>query len=392
MIGFRMPTRVHIAPGSAREVGALCRELGIARPLLVHDPGLGATEWPQRVAAWLRSSGCEATGFDDLEPNPRTTTAERCGAAAQEAGCDGIVALGGGSALDAAKAAAVLARQPGTKAASLAGKEKYQGTPLPLVALPTTCGTGSEVTWVSVLTDPEHRVKISIKGESMFPRLALVDADTLETLPTSWMAATGADALTHALEATTGTAANAVSDALAEQSILLLLEHLPAALDGQRPARAEVMRAATLAGLAFGNADVGAVHCLSESMGGLYDVPHGLANAVLLVPVMASHRPFVDSRLAALERRINPHCAADTADAASAFLERLRVFVQRLEIPQYGALGVPTDDHSAIARAAVANGSNDSNPRVMDEAAYCAILDSLEGEPAGERSQQRGGA
>lgn len=375
MFGFRVPTRVHIAPGCLSRLPEALSVLGLRRVLLVVDPGLAATEMPERARRLLAEAGVAIELFDAVEPNPRTTTATRAAAVLREHGFEGIVGLGGGSVLDAAKAAAMLAVNDGS-AEDYVGKNRYASTPLPFVAVPTTCGTGSEVTWVSVLTHEPTRTKISLKGESMFPRFALVDADLIRTLPGRLVASTGLDALTHALEATTCRLANPVSDALAEKAVALLLAYLRRAASdpaGDAEARAAVMRASTLAGLAFGNADVAGVHCLSESLGGLYDVPHGLANAILLVPVLRSHGEHVARRLAELEAVV----ASAAPPSAEGFLSRVEELTRDLEVPPWSHFRVPAEDHGRIAELAERNGSNDSNPRPMAASDYRRILESL---------------
>lgn len=382
MFGFRVPTRVHIAPGSLSRLPEALSAVQLRRFLLVVDPGLAATDWPDQVRSSLTELGYEAVIFNDVEANPRTTTATTAAEVIREKNLDGVVGLGGGSVLDAAKAAAMLATNEG-RAEHFEGRGRYAHPPLPFVAIPTTCGTGSEVTWVSVLTNEPTQTKISIKGESMFPSMALVDADLLRTLPARLVASTGMDALTHALEATTCRVSNLVSDALAEKAITLLLRYLPRATNdvaGDAEAREAVMRASTIAGLAFGNADVAGVHCLSESLGGLYDVPHGLANAVLLAPMLRSHGDSITARLAELERLENP-AARDTgpadAELAERFIIRIENLARQVEIPPWSTFDVAAENHPRIAEAAVRNGSNGSNPRIMTAADYRQILDGL---------------
>lgn len=371
-MAWRLPTHVFVEPGSLRRLGSLVRErIPAERVLLVLDPGLVTTPWPEVARAALVAAGLRVVEDTSVEPNPRTTTAERLAALAREQHCDLVVALGGGSALDAAKAAAMLATNLGS-AAEFAGRERFTVAPLPFVACPTTCGTGSEVTWVSVLTDRDARRKISLKGMGMFPRLAVVDADVLATLPASLVATTGMDALTHAIEATICRLANPVSDALAEQAIRKLLDFLPALVAdpaGAQEAREEVALASTLAGMAFGNADVAAVHCLSESIGGLMDLPHGLLNAVLLVPTLRVQLGVVGDRLGALERALGG--AESNGEALLARLERLGAAVG---IPAPRSLAIPAELDEEIATASVANGSNSSNRMAFDHSTYRALL------------------
>ncbi|MEO1368594.1 MAG: iron-containing alcohol dehydrogenase, partial [Acidobacteriota bacterium] len=203
MIGFRMPTRVHIGPGAASRLPEVARALDLRSVLLVLDPGFrAASDAPAEIIAALEDTGIRVEVFDAIEPNPRTSTATAAADAVREHGLDGVFALGGGSALDAAKAAAMLATNE-LRVEQYEGKNRYANPPKPFVAIPTTCGTGSEVTWVSVLTNDTTHIKLSVKGESMFPDQAIVDADLLRTLPPRMVAMTGLDALTHAVECLT---------------------------------------------------------------------------------------------------------------------------------------------------------------------------------------------
>lgn len=395
-MAWRLPTHIVVADGALARIGEETRRLVAGENvLLVLDPGLRATAWPQVVIDSLEASGYRVAVDDGIEVNPRTTTAERLGERARELSADLVVGLGGGSALDAAKAAAMLATNP-RPVLELVGREVYRESPLPFVACPTTCGTGSEVTWVSVLSDPISQRKVSVKGVGMFPVLALVDPGVLATLPRTLVAWTAMDALTHAIEATTCRVANAVSDALAEQAIRLLLRSLPALWRDPEDHRArhEVALASTVAGMAFGNADVATVHCLSESIGGLLDLPHGLLNATLLVPTLRFEGDAVTRRLAELEANlgyrgpgtgdqegergggiVDPFVSP--TDGAEVFLRRLEALAHELEIPAPSSLGIESTLFPAIAAAAFGNGSNSSSPRPMGEQEYLQLLRSL---------------
>ena len=380
MFGFRMPTRVHIQPGCVDRLPESVRALGMGRVLLVVDPGLQETPWPGKVEQNLNRMGIHAELFDEVESNPRTTTATAATKLLREEKLDGVVGLGGGSVLDVAKAAAMLAPNEG-RIESFEGKNRYIEPPLPFVAVPTTCGTGSEVTWVSVLTVEATKAKISIKGETMFPNQALVDADLIATLPRDLVVWTGLDALTHALEATTCALANPVSDGLAEKAIELIFRFLPRAaadIEGDDEARREMMRASTLAGLAFGNADVAAVHCLSEALGGRFDVHHGLANAVLLLPVLRYHGELIEGRLAEIEALLDPTSrGAGASEGAARFLARLEGLLQEVELQSFASLDLPADQDADLAASAARNGSNRSNPEPMVAAQYEEILAGL---------------
>ena len=405
MSGWRLPTRVLVQPGA---IGALLPQVAASlgtRVALVTDPGLEATPWPQRVEAALRGAGLSVPlRFAKVEANPRAATVDALAADVRDSRADLVVALGGGSAIDAAKAAAMLATNAGP-CTSFEGKNKFSTKPLPLLAVPTTCGTGSEVTWVSVVTHEAQQRKMSIKGDLVFPAAAVVDAHVLRTLPHELVAYTGVDALTHAVEATLCREGvrNPISCTLAEDATALLFAHLRAAADGARresdeaeAARDGVLRASTLAGMAFGNADVGAVHCLSESIGGVWDVPHGHGNAVFLAATLRHHLAAEDSarggaHVRARLARLAARCAADApaamaraddrhkqsgaAATAEWFLSALDALVRDLRIPPFSALRLPRAEHARIAALAVANGSNGSNPRELRADDYLQIME-----------------
>jgi alcohol dehydrogenase len=384
---FRAPTRLVMAPGALARLPEIVAgyfpdrlaDQPPGRVVLVTDPGIEETGIPEHVWQALAEIDVEAITFDDVEPNPRAATVDRLAAWAKEEGASLVIGLGGGSVLDAAKAAAMVMANGDAPVAGYEGRDRYAEKPLPFVAIPTTCGTGSEVTWVSVLTVEERHAKISVKGETMFPDWAIVDADLLRTLPGRLVAWTGADALTHAVEAVIGRLANPVSDALATAAISLLLRYLRRAaahIDEDAKAREAVMRASTLAGLAFGNADVGAVHCLSETLGGRFDLPHGLANAVLLAPVVRSHLPVCAERLATLEAALPPGSGL-SGQGAEGVLQAIDDLVRDLGIPRFRDLGIPAEAHPWIAERAAQNGSNPSNPREMGPAEYLELRASL---------------
>jgi alcohol dehydrogenase class IV len=357
-----------MGPGSFARLGEVCGEYAPGRALVVTDEGISATDGPRRACSMLSDAGLRPWVMADVLPNPRVADVDRMADLARREQPTVVVALGGGSVIDAAKAIALLLTNPGS-CRDYEGANRFSRPPAPIVAIPTTCGTGSEVTWVSVVSDASRKVKISVKGEGLFPSWAIVDADLLTTLPASLVAATGMDALTHAIEAFVGRAANPVSDYLAAAAVRLVGTSLVRAVvdPEDREARAGMMEASTLAGMSFGNSDVGAVHCLSEAIGGLLDLPHGLLNAILLAPVLRHQGESISEplgRLGALAgvQEIIPW--VETAGAAAG-------------IPPFAALGIQEQDFAAIAEAAAANGSNKSNRKAMTGGDYLAILQGL---------------
>lgn len=361
-----VPELARVLPGAPSANAPSANTPATAAPqtvLLVTDEGLLATPWPDAIRKDLEKAGLRVLVDSGTRPNPRAADINALADAARSAGCAAVVGLGGGSVLDAAKAVAMLLRNPGV-ITDYEGKNRFTHAAAPFIAVPTTCGTGSEVTWVSVISDPERRVKISVKGDGMFPAAAIVDADLLDSLPTHLVASTGMDAVTHAIEAMIGHPANVTSDALALAALARLLPALGADLDDPAT-RTDLMEGSTMAGMAFGNADVGAVHCLSEAIGGLLDLPHGLLNAVLLAPVLRYTATEIAPYVAPIETHLG------LTRPLQDVLEALRV---RLGIPDIPGLGIDPALHAEIARLAEGNGSNASNRRRMTAADYQDIL------------------
>jgi alcohol dehydrogenase len=372
---FRAPTVVIAGRGSRRLVSEWVDRLRGARPIVVADAGLlQSSPLVAEISASLSDAGLAACAKIGIAPDPTVREAERVRTVAREVRADLVVAIGGGSALDAAKCGAMLATNDEAPL-SYVGRNLFANTPLPMIALPTTCGTGSEVSWVSVLRDPGAQRKVSIKGDGMFPRLAILDPDFLAGLPARQVAWTGMDALTHAIEAYLAIGATRFSDAHAVSAAAELFEVLPGAMSGNGESLERAQLAATQAGFAFGNSDVGAVHCLSETLGGLYQVPHGLANAALLVPVLRFYGEAATSRLASLARRVRPQAHyLNDRDAAEGLLIAIEHLARTLEIPPFSALEVPGETYGMIAEIAVTNNSNGSCPRPMHSLDYVRIL------------------
>jgi alcohol dehydrogenase len=319
---FHMPTKIVYGSGVLSQLITIINDMKASNLFLVTDEGIIAAGIAKLILSQLENS-FHLDVFDTVEPNPKSTTINAGGETARSLQPDLVIGLGGGSSLDAAKAIALLATNPGS-IELYEGKHKYRNPPLPVLAIPTTCGTGSEVTWVSVITDAKRRFKMSIKGPDMFPDVALVDPDVLITLPQPLLASTGMDALTHAVEAYTVIPRTVITDTLAVQAITLVFDSLLTAYNdiAQPQQRESMMLASTLAGMAFGNSDVGAVHCIAETIGGLYDVPHGIANAIFLPSVMEYNLPASKERYAHIARLLGCTSKEDTT-AAKALIEKI---------------------------------------------------------------------
>lgn len=369
---FHAPTRIVFGSGAAAQVKAEAERAGADdRPLVVTDKGIVAAGLAEKVLAPFP----RALVFDEVEANPRHTTVNRAGELARTAKPRLVIGLGGGSALDAAKAVALLATNPGG-IEDYEGRAKYSVPPLPVMAIPTTCGTGSEVTWVAVITHTGRKFKMSIKGSAMYPAVAVADPDLLRSLPASLVASTGMDALTHAVEAYTVKSASFLTDIFARDAVRLILSSLSGAysdIKANTEARERLMLGSLTAGLAFGNSDVGAVHCLAESVGSMFDTPHGMANAVFLPHVMEFNLAAVGSRYADLARLAGIE-EDDDRRAAQKFVARVKDLSRTLGIPSFKSLNIPESAFPEIAEKSFQNNSNPSNVKEFGVADYLGII------------------
>lgn len=369
---FRLPTKIVFGPKRLDSLGEIIRnEFRAGRLMLVTDPGIVGSGIADRVLSQVK----EVNVFDEVEPNPKAKTVDRAGEIAREVKPELVIGLGGGSPLDAAKAVALLAVNGG-KIEEYEGREKYRVPPLPVLAIPTTCGTGSEVTWVAVVSHTERCFKMSIKGPLLFPSLALIDPDLLVTLPPSLVASTGMDALTHAVEAYTVKGATFFTDLFARRSIELIFSSLERAyrdIRNDAEARGNMMLGSTLAGVAFGNSDVGAVHCLAEAVGGLLDLPHGLLNSVFLPYVMEYNITCTAEKYSEIAGLVGID-ERDKTRASLALIEEIKGLSRSLKIPSFQELGIEEKLFPEIARKSFENNSNPSNPRQANVEDYEAIL------------------
>ena len=372
---FYAPTRIFFGSGTISLLQGIIEErFKASRLLLVTDRGVVDSGIADKVL-----SQCPMIQvFDEIEQNPKYTTINRAGEWVRKVKPEVVIGLGGGSSLDAAKAIALLATNSG-KIEDYEGKEKYTCPPLPVIAIPTTCGTGSEVTWVSVITHTERRFKMSIKGPELFPEVALIDPDLLLSLPPPLIASTGMDALTHAVEAYTVRLATFFTDIFARKALELIIPSVERAyknIKGDKEARENIMLGSTIAGIAFCNSDVGSVHCLAEAIGSLHDTPHGVANSVFLPFVMEFNLPVVKERYAEIARLAGVE-EEDSQAASQKLIQKIKDLSQSMNIPSLKKLGIKEDELPEIAEKAYQNNSNPSNPREAGIEDYLAILDKM---------------
>ena len=331
---WRKPELV-TGPGGIREIPRLLADAGVKKPMLVTGPNIVKTIG-KRILELLDEAGIACAVFSEVEANPSVVTAERIYLRYQENGCDGFIALGGGSPMDAAKAAAALCARPDKQLTQLAGLLKV-GRPIPpFIAIPTTSGTGSETTVAAVITDRETNHKYAIMDLHLIPHYAILDPELTLGLPPRTTATTGMDALTHAVEAYlcwTYNTRESIRDAEeAVQSIFVNLEKVfahPEDING----RQEMMLAAFKAGFAFTRSSVGNVHAIAHTLGGFYNTPHGLANAVILPIVLEDYGEAAYPKLARLAELAKVKTCGTTEEKAKAFIAEIRAMNRRMGIP-----------------------------------------------------------
>lgn len=295
---FFMPTHNLLGSGAVDDAVAQMAALGFNKALIVTDNPLVKLGYAQQLSDKLAAHGIGSAVFDGVKPNPSVANVNAGLAALQAAAADCIVSLGGGSPHDCAKGIALVATNGG-KIEDYEGLDKSAKPQLPLIAINTTAGTASEMTRFTIITDETRHVKMAIVDKHVTPRLSVNDPALMTAMPAALTAATGMDALTHAIEAYVSTAANPITDACAVKAIALIAAFLPTAVTepANTEAREQMAYAQFLAGMAFNNASLGYVHAMAHQLGGFYDLPHGVCNALLLPHVQAFNQRTARVRL-----------------------------------------------------------------------------------------------
>ncbi len=324
-----------VGPGSSARLGQAVADLGHRKVLLVTDGVIARLGLMKPLTDALAEGGMPFTVFDQITPDAPIALVEQGIEVFRQQHCDAIVAFGGGSAMDAAKAIglAVANHKPPRE---LVGYFKGRHAPVPIYAVPTTAGTGSEVTVAAVISDPDHGTKLVIADTRIVPRMAALDPCLMTGLPGPVTAATGMDALTHAIEAYLGHWGTDFTDRMALSAVTMIFENLPIAFkDGlDLAAREKMALASTYAGLAFTRANVGNVHAIAHQLGGRYHTPHGLANAIMLPHVLRFSSPAITAKLATLALRAKAGRPGETqAGLARKFLEAIDKLNHLLGIP-----------------------------------------------------------
>lgn len=370
-------TKIVCGLGAAGQVAAELQALDVRRPLIATDRGIVGAGLLRPLVAALDAAGLSYRVFDEVESNPVAATVERAAALVRDEGWDSVIGVGGGSSIDTAKAVAMLATNPGT-VAQYEGVDTFRNPPLPLIAVPTTVGTGSEVTRGIVITDPVRKAKTVTVSVMLFPRVAILDPSLVANLPGRIAAWTGMDALTQAIEAYISRGANPITDALNIHAVKLIANNLRAAVAGNDlQALAAMQIATTIEGIAFHNAGLGLVHAMANTVGGHFNTPHGLTNAVLLPYVLRFNLIASVPRYAELAEAMGERTVGLTQrEAAERFIHAVRSLAEDVGVPEHlSALGVTRESLPRLAAVAVNALDAPSNPRRYSEAEILALFE-----------------
>lgn len=375
-VDWNYPTHIRVGPGRISELAGACEQLDIRAPLLVTDPGLAELPMVQRVLESLRGEKLAAGLFFAIKGNPCGENIE-AGVDALRAGWhDGVIALGGGSAMDAGKAIALMAGQRRPLWDFEDEGDNYRRVDVdamvPVIAVPTTAGTGSEVGRSSVITDTQARKKRIIFHPRMLPALVILDAELTLGLPATITAATGMDALSHNLEAFCSPSFHPMAEGIALEGMRLIRENLPRAVaDGSDlGARQQMLVASSMGATAF-QRGLGAMHALAHPLGALYDAHHGLLNAVLMPYVLQANRAAIEAPMARLARYLD--LAHPGFDGVQDWILELRT---EIGIPHsLEEIGIDNRQVEKVGRMAVADAAAGGNPIALDAAQYSALFE-----------------
>lgn len=369
---YSCPTKIIFNSGISKDFGIELSSLGLSKALVITDAMLVKLGLVQPIIEGIKGAGVDIAGvFDAVPPNSELETIKHCFEKASGSGVDGLIAIGGGSVIDTAKGVDILLTHGGDLVGDYSGAETLPGPLKPLVAIPTTAGTGSEVTHAAVILDATNHTKLSFVDRNLAPHLAVLDPELTVGLPPKLTAATAMDAMTHAIEAVTSVQANPLSDSLSAKAIRMIRANiLRAVLHGEDlEARGELLAAATMAGMAFDHAMVGVVHGMAHATGALAAVHHGTANNIFLPWGMEYNFESCIGRYAEIADYLGVKTdgLSDEAAARKAIevIKRLREELQKAcGLPfRLRDVGVREDQLDAIAEGAVNDGTSYYNPR-----------------------------
>ena len=374
---------LEIGAGVSHKIGVIVKEMNCWRPLIVTDKIMQELGYVQRIQDELKAMNISSDVFDDTIPEPTIRSIQAGVKLAESGEYDVIIGLGGGSPIDSAKAISILGKFGG-QMRDYKFPRIVNERGLPIIAIPTTAGTGSEATRVTVITDESNDEKMLCVGIGFLPTVAVVDYELTLSVPPRTTADTGIDALTHALEAYVSKKANAYSDIQAVAAMKLLAPNLRRVFNNgkDREAREAMMLGSTLAGIAFSNASVALVHGMSRPIGALYHVPHGLSNAMLLPAVTEYSIPAAEQRYADAARVMGIAQASDTnIKANQKLMDELFAINRELEVPTPAEFGISRtrffENLNMKAQQALASGSPANNPRVPDADSIIEIYKQL---------------
>ncbi len=369
-VNIALPRFAKIGAGSVEDLGSVITQLNIQRPLLVTDRFLTDNGQAERLVKTMQAAGADVAVFHETVPDPTAASLTAGVELARSHNADGVIGFGGGSPMDTAKALAVLSAT-GESITSYKAPSSYSGPALPIVAVPTTAGSGSEATQFTVVTDGDTDEKMLCPGLSFLPIAIVVDFELTVSMPARLTADTGVDALTHAIEAYVSRRASRFTDALALAAMTSISRHLRRAYaDGaDREAREAMMLASTQAGMAFSNSSVALVHGMSRPIGGHFHVAHGLSNAMLLPAVTKVSIDSAVERYADCARAMGVVApATEDRHAADALVAELEQLCADVEVPTPRAYGIDQAEWEArletMAAQALASGSPNNNPRI----------------------------
>ena len=388
---FDSPNPILFGCGLSSVVGEKLTDLGCKKVLVVYDQGIKAAGVADKIINYIHDAGIETVLFDKVEADPPDYLVHEAGALGVAEDVDGIVGIGGGSSLDTAKGARILLTNPPPITAYTTSRVKgveVRDTPIdetklkPLIVIPTTAGTGSELTFSSVITDTRNHYKMTVKNAYTAARTAVCDPELTLSVPPGVTASTGVDALTHAIEAFTASCSNPISDAVALYAVELIFGSLLKAFEygGNLEARSDMLMGSMLAGIAFSHSDVASVHCIAESLGGMYDLPHGACNAIILPYMMTYNIDYCEGRYARIAKAIGLAGFDTEREGAEAAVEAVKKLASDVRLPSFSSLGVDPADYDKIAAASAKNISTESNPRPMSHDDYLAVLKMANGQ------------
>ncbi len=367
---FFIPAVNMMGIGSLDEAMGAIKNHGFRKALIVTDAGLAKAGVADRVSQLLAQQDIESVLYDGAKPNPTVSNVENGLTLLKSSACDFVISLGGGSPHDCAKGIALCAANGG-HISEYEGVDRSARPQLPLVAINTTAGTASEMTRFCIITDETRHVKMAIVDRNVTPLLSVNDPSLMAAMPKGLTAATGMDALTHAVEAYVSTAATPITDACALKAVELISANLRNAVanGSDMTARENMAYAQFLAGMAFNNASLGYVHAMAHQLGGFYDLPHGVCNAVLLPHVESFNASVCPERLRDVAKSMGVNVQGMSAEqGAQAALAAIRTLSKDIGIPGgLGELGAKADDIPVLAANALKDACGLTNPRPADQ-------------------------